>query len=83
MKRYTSDLEQKVSSFHERSFQIVLRQQISGDLRMNLRVDKADRRSDPFRVHGYILLNRCPDGDLGKARRRRLLATAKANSYDG
>jgi hypothetical protein len=69
------DLEEKVSHFDQGSFSIILRHQISGDLRMDLRIDKPDRCSDPLRVHGHILPDGRPDCDLGQARRRGLPET--------
>src|SRR5580658_9449877 len=63
------DLEQELSSSDQAPFVIVLANQVTADLRLNLRIDVPFERSYPLALKGHIFLNdRC---DLDHRWRRR------------
>jgi len=48
LKRARINLKQQIALFHLAAFGVVLREQITGDLRVDLRVHKSVERADPF-----------------------------------
>jgi len=67
------DLEHKLAGLDERPFLIRLAEQVAGDARLDLRVDVAHERSDPFGIDRHVpLLDRNDLDDLWCGLRLRL-----------
>ena len=56
LERPRIDLKQKLPLFHERAFGVFLLQQVTGHLRLDVRVHQAVQRPNPFAVDGNVAL---------------------------
>src|ERR1700740_2831753 len=65
------DLKEELTLFDECAFVIILANQVTAHLRLNLRIDVAFERSHPLALNGNILLNDLRDFDHGWWRRGR------------
>src|SRR5207245_3696420 len=65
------DLKEELTLFDECAFVIILANQVTAHLRLNLRIDVAFERSHPLPLNRHILLNDRRDLDHRWWRRRR------------
>jgi hypothetical protein len=66
------DLEKPVALFHRRAVDVILRDEIAGDLGADFRIDQTGGEADPFADNRNILLDRRHDrhNELGRLRFR-------------
>ena len=76
LKRARINLKQQIAFFHLAAFGVVLREQITGYLRVDLRVHKSVERADPFLKNGNVRRRKRDDPNFRRRWRRGLFLAA-------
>ena len=82
LKRARVNLKQQIAFLHLAAFGVILRQQITGYLRVDLRVHIAVERANPFLKYGDIRRRHRDDLNFRRRRRRWLLLGAPGHKRE-